>query len=121
MQQAACAFFKFLAPGLELAAVRLDDFQGQQHIADGGAPGQQRRRLEGHAAAEVDRLIKAVREDRMPMDEFRLSYALSEDNKKWLLESALAFKASLTAARQWEDQAAKKTVQSAINPTKVIK
>lgn len=74
-----------------------------------------------HAAAEVDRLIKAVREDRMPMDEFRLSYALSEDNKKWLLESALAFKATLTAARQWEDEAAKKTVQSAINPLKVIK
>lgn len=74
-----------------------------------------------HAAAEVDRLIKAVREDRMPMDEFRLSYALSEDNKKWLLESALAFKASLTAARQWEDEAAKKTVQSAINPSKVVK
>lgn len=59
-----------------------------------------------HAAGEVDRLIKAVREDRMPMDEFRLSYALSDENKKWLLESALAFKETVTAARQWEEQQA---------------
>ncbi len=60
-----------------------------------------------HAAGEVDRLIKAVREDSMPMDEFRLSYALSAENKKWLLESALAFKETVTAAKQWEDQTAK--------------
>lgn len=63
-----------------------------------------------HAAGEVDRLIKAVREDRMPMDDFRISYALSEENKKWLLESAFAFKATVQAAQEWEKQAAKKSV-----------
>lgn len=57
-----------------------------------------------HAAGEIDRLIKSVREDRMPMDEFRLSYALSPENKKWLLESAEAFKATVKAAREWEIQ-----------------
>ncbi|MDB5931213.1 MAG: hypothetical protein JWR60_2920 [Polaromonas sp.] len=64
-----------------------------------------------HAAGEVDRLIKAVREDSMPMDEFRLSYALSPENKKWLLESAQAFKDTVTAARQWEQQAQAATAQ----------
>lgn len=63
-----------------------------------------------HAAGEVDRLIKAVQEDRMPMDDFRISYALSEENKKWLLENALAFKATVQAAQDWEKQAAKKSV-----------
>ncbi len=51
-----------------------------------------------HAAGEVDRLIKSVREDRMPMDEYRLSYALSPENKKWLLESA---EASDIGVKQW--------------------
>lgn len=59
-----------------------------------------------HAAGEIDRLIKSVREDRMPMDDFRLSYALSDEHKKWLLESALAFKETVTAAKRWEEQAA---------------
>lgn len=61
-----------------------------------------------HAAGEIDRLIKSVKEDRMPMDEFRLSYALSADNKKWLLESAEAFRTTVQAAQAWETQAARK-------------
>jgi hypothetical protein len=60
-----------------------------------------------HAAGEIDRLIKSVREDRMPVDEFRLKYSLSDENKKWLLESALAFKETVTAAKSWEEQAGK--------------
>jgi hypothetical protein len=67
-----------------------------------------------HAAGEVDRLIKSVREDRMPMDELRLSYALSPDQKKWLLESALAFKETVTAAKQWEEQAAKRNATASL-------
>lgn len=59
-----------------------------------------------HAAGEIDRLIKSVREDRMPMDENRISYALSAEDKKWLLESAEAFRATVQAARAWEKQAA---------------
>lgn len=62
-----------------------------------------------HAAGEIDRLIKAVKEDSMPMDDFRLSYALSPENKKWLLESADAFKATVHAAQEWEKQASPKS------------
>jgi hypothetical protein len=58
-----------------------------------------------HAAGEIDRLIKSVKEDRMPMDEFRMSYPLAAENKKWLLESAEAFRATVQAARAWEAQA----------------
>jgi hypothetical protein len=63
-----------------------------------------------HAAGEIDRLIKAVKEDRMPMDDFRVSYALPEETKKWLLESAEAFKATVQAAQDWERQASGKTL-----------
>jgi hypothetical protein len=63
-----------------------------------------------HAAGEIDRLIKAVKEDRMPMDDFRVSYALPEETKKWLLESAEAFKATVQAAQDWERQATGKTL-----------
>lgn len=65
-----------------------------------------------HAAGEIDRLIKAVKEDRMPMDEFRLSYSLSPENKKWLLESATTFKMTLEAAQAWEKQAPGKSTAS---------
>jgi hypothetical protein len=58
-----------------------------------------------HAAGEIDRLIKSVREDRMPMDEYRNSYALPAEDKKWLLESAEAFRSTVQAAKAWEAQA----------------
>jgi hypothetical protein len=58
-----------------------------------------------HAAGEIDRLIRSVKEDRMPMDEYRNSYALSPEDKKWLLESAEAFRGTVQAARAWEAQA----------------
>lgn len=57
-----------------------------------------------HAAGEVDRLIKSVKEDRMPMDDFRVSYALPTEAKKWLLDSAEAFRATVQAAQTWEQQ-----------------
>lgn len=60
-----------------------------------------------HAAGEIDRLIKSVKEDRMPMDEFRVSAPLSAENKKWLLESAEAFRNTVQAAQAWERQAAR--------------
>lgn len=59
-----------------------------------------------HAAGEIERLIKSVREDKMPMDEFRNSYALKPEDKKWLLESAEAFRGTVQAARAWESRAA---------------
>lgn len=70
-----------------------------------------------HAAGEIDRLIKAVKEDRMPMDEFRLSYSLPDDAKKWLLDSAEAFRTTVRAAQAWEQQqAGQKTVARGQSP-----
>ena len=69
-----------------------------------------------HAAGEIDRLIKSVREDKMPMDEFRNSYALKPEDKKWLLESAEAFRNTVQAARAWESQAARKDQPLAWQP-----
>ena len=62
-----------------------------------------------HAAGEIDRLIKSVKEDRMPMDELRMSYSLSADNKKWLLEAAEGFRTSVHNAQDWEKQALAKS------------
>jgi hypothetical protein len=58
-----------------------------------------------HAAGEIDRLIKSVREDRMPVDELRVASPLTADQKKWLLESAEAFRATVQAAQAWEKKA----------------
>lgn len=61
-----------------------------------------------HAAGEIERLIKSVREDKMPMDEFRNSYALPDQDKQWLLQSAEAFRDTVRAARDWETQAGRR-------------
>jgi hypothetical protein len=84
-----------------------------------------------HAAGEIDRLIKSVQEDRMPMNDFRESYSLPAEAKKWLLDSAHAFKATVQAAQEWEQktpraaQTQPATVQSArsssTKPTQVTK
>lgn len=66
-----------------------------------------------HAAGEIDRLIKSVREDRMPVDEFRNPTALTADQKKWLLESAEAFRASWRAAQEWEKKASPASASAA--------
>ena len=69
-----------------------------------------------HAAGEIDRLIKSVKEDRMPMDENRISYALTPENKQWLLESAEAFRTTVHAARKWEAEAARGAHPAAAQP-----
>jgi hypothetical protein len=70
-----------------------------------------------HAAGEIDRLIKAVKEDRMPMDEFRISQPLAADAKKWLLDRAEAFRSTVQAARDWEIQARKQSTPVAGTPS----
>ncbi len=74
-----------------------------------------------HAAGEIDRVIKAVRDDKMPMDEFRNSYALSDEDKKWLLQSAEAFRDTVRAAKDWEAQAARKAPPTALRPVALEK
>jgi hypothetical protein len=74
-----------------------------------------------HAAGEIERLIKSVREDRMPVDEFRLATPLAADKKEWLLQSAEAFRAIVKAAQDWEQNAspvsASASSQPAFQPT----
>ncbi|HSV35049.1 MAG TPA: hypothetical protein VLI46_05800 [Ramlibacter sp.] len=69
-----------------------------------------------HAAGEIDRLIKSVREDRMPVDEFRIAAPLTADQKKWLLESAEAFRTTVRAAQEWEKNAAGASASAAAAP-----
>ena len=57
-----------------------------------------------HAAAEIKRLLKAVRDDKMPLDEFGIEKELPHATKKALIESALRFDAALDAVRLWETQ-----------------
>src|SRR5215218_449565 len=55
-----------------------------------------------HAAGEIARLMRAVREDRMPLDDSGIELPLESSLKRALLESGNAFETSLTAAKEWE-------------------
>jgi len=55
-----------------------------------------------HAAGEIVRLMKAVREDRMPLDETGIEQPLEPALKRALLESGGAFEALVKAAKDWE-------------------
>jgi hypothetical protein len=56
-----------------------------------------------HAAGEIARLMKAVREDRMPRDETGIEQPLEPALKRALLESGSAFEALVKAAKDWEE------------------
>ncbi len=55
-----------------------------------------------HAAGEISRLMKAVREDRMPLDESGVEQPLDERTKGALLKSGAEFEALVSAAKAWE-------------------
>jgi hypothetical protein len=55
-----------------------------------------------HAAGEIARLMKAVREDRMPLDDAGIEQPLEPTLKRALLESGSAFEALVQAAKDWE-------------------
>ena len=55
-----------------------------------------------HAAGEIDRLMTAVREDRMPRDDNGIEHPLEPALKRALLESGGAFEELVKAARDWE-------------------
>jgi hypothetical protein len=55
-----------------------------------------------HAAAEIKRVMKDVREDRMPRDEFGIENPLDARTKAALLEEGAAFERLLDLAKQWE-------------------
>ena len=55
-----------------------------------------------HAAGEISRLMTAVREERMPLDESGIEQSLEPGLKRALLESGEAFEELVTAAKDWE-------------------
>jgi len=55
-----------------------------------------------HAAGEIERLMKAVREDRMPRDEAGIEQPLDAKLKSALLESGGVFESLVHAAKDWE-------------------
>ena len=55
-----------------------------------------------HAAGEIARLMKAVREDRMPLDDAGIEQPLEPALKRALLESGSAFESLVQAAKEWE-------------------
>ncbi|MBW8829322.1 MAG: hypothetical protein JF606_07815 [Burkholderiales bacterium] len=63
-----------------------------------------------HAAGEIQRLLKAVRDDRMPRDEFGIESPLDAKTKKALLEDGEAFAKVVDAAKRWEAQAREPTL-----------
>jgi hypothetical protein len=55
-----------------------------------------------HAAAEIKRVLKAVREDKMPRDEFGIEQPLDKRIKAALLEEGSRFAELIEAAQRWE-------------------
>lgn len=56
-----------------------------------------------HAAAEIRRVMTAVRTNRMPLDEFTgIEEPLSNEKKELLLHRATSFEAVVEAAKAWE-------------------
>ena len=55
-----------------------------------------------HAAGEIRRVLKSVREDKMPRDEFGIEQPLDKQAKAALLMEGEAFAGLVDAARQWE-------------------
>ena len=55
-----------------------------------------------HAAGEIKRLMKSVREDKMPLDEYGVATSLDARTKAALLDEGAAFESILDLAKQWE-------------------
>jgi len=57
-----------------------------------------------HAAAEIERVLKSVRDDRMPRDEAGIEQPLDDKTKQALLKDGEAFAKLVEAAKRWEAQ-----------------
>ena len=57
-----------------------------------------------HAAAEITRVMAAVRNDRMPLDELGIEKELDPATKTLLLTFGAAFESTVRAAYEWERQ-----------------
>ncbi|WP_124538305.1 hypothetical protein [Piscinibacter terrae] len=68
-----------------------------------------------HAAAEIKRVLKSVREDRMPRDEFGVEAPLDAKTKEALLTEGVAFERVLDQAKAWEASRSASVVPATIN------
>ncbi|HJW11941.1 MAG TPA: hypothetical protein VJ598_09155 [Albitalea sp.] len=73
-----------------------------------------------HAAAEIKRVMKSVREDRMPRDEFGIEAPLDARTKAALLDEGAAFEKLLDLAKQWEANSAAATLSATAAPTPAL-
>jgi hypothetical protein len=55
-----------------------------------------------HAASEIKRLLKSVRDDKMPRDQFGMEAPLTHNVKQALLEDGMVFEKAIDDARRWE-------------------
>jgi hypothetical protein len=55
-----------------------------------------------HAASEIKRIMKSVRDDRMPRDDLGIEKPLDEHTKSALLNEGAAFERLIDLAKQWE-------------------
>ena len=86
-------------------ALQMRDAQCEQcHVPDN--PNKMRRLVllhsPAHASGEIGRLMQAVREDKMPLDDAGVEQPLDPALKRALLASGSAFEASLKSAKEWE-------------------
>jgi len=63
-----------------------------------------------HAAGEIKRLMKSVRQDRMPLDDTGIEQPLDPKLKNALLQSGEAFDKLVDAAKDWEHNQAQSTL-----------
>lgn len=79
-------------------------------------PGQSRRLVllssPAHVAGEIDRVIRAVRDERPA----GARHALGAEDRQWLLKSAEAFRDTVSSAREWEREAARREGTRAWRP-----
>jgi hypothetical protein len=57
-----------------------------------------------HAASEIKRLMRAVRDNEMPVDDTHLYRDIDPDTRAALLDYGGAFEATVDAARAWEEE-----------------
>jgi len=57
-----------------------------------------------HAASEIKRLMRAVRDNDMPVDDSHLYRDIDPDTRAALLDYGGAFEATVDAARAWEEE-----------------
>jgi len=63
--------------------------------------------MPAHAASEIKRLMRAVRDSDMSVDETRLYREIDPDTRAALLDHGVAFEEAVDAARGWDQEHAK--------------